>query len=376
MDDVMAFEDALDAALSMLHPIKARPVIKVIGVLRQELRRQGWTVAFLSEAEIAARGNLSASTVSTLLGSTPGRGALWRTMWVVERCCPAEGTRPIGLRLRHPVLWRGLHWTERNDLLRRTRLGDPTRLPYRQAEGDLLSQSISARQQQLAARSMNRAAERRVKNAQARLAARSLWARDNDIVDDAVSRAITTEDSRTAGGAGAPSTLAEDGPGPADAPGGVSDAPEVDAPSSALSEQQQPTATSVLKLVAAINRRGNGRVSAKSLKARLHRVAAAVAEDDLLDAVDLAPAHLQPPLVVALLEEIARGEVTVDELRPGAGDAKAAEAAALEARRASALRLAATCDELDDPDGAERHRAEAAECDNRLHQLSSTGEVA
>lgn len=335
-------------------------IVAAVARLQAE-SEDGW--AHEGWREIARRANCSPRYAWDLVGGGKGKGTLWRVDWVLVRGRVGAGRRATELRVNDDITrWRNVPWIEKNAELRTLRaeaaLDDPQTWIWRDL--DRAAKGRKWRDPDRAAKGPAGAARRHGPDVGS-----TPLRRDQDRATSSGQR--RDQDRATTNAASAPSTNATAGLKLLQ--GGVSKT------SSTAQEQQQGICRTdadhlVERLVVAINRKcqanGGGTVyRASSLVTRLRRLAVDVDVDVLLAGVEKAPVECGPPLVVAFLEDLARGTVTLDAAtgQPSGLD--------IEARLATLARLIATYEDDDDalPELlAERQRWET-ELDQRKELL-------
>lgn len=320
-------EDALDAAVAMIDVRRWGLRLRVVTLIRRELRFSSDDWAYVGRRDLAARLRCSDRYLWDLLGD---QGTLWRVDRVLERGQVGAGQRGTAYRIHPPDQWRNVPWLEDNRELRLLRLRAPSRAPHRAANDGLAARSHSAPLTNLAARSHSAPLDP--------LAARS-------------------HSAPLGIASGAPSDRAAnlDGPGVStNCPG------EADASLSRTSTERVSEAAQQLQQ--AIEAK-TGAPCYGRLLARIDRLAATKDLAVMLTAVAASPPTLLPPGVVERCERAASGT-----LHPAAGTGAVVNLSLLRARATNLERQVATyAAEQADPPG--QLLADLAECQTQITVL-------
>jgi hypothetical protein len=320
-------EDALDAALAMIDVRRWGLRVRIVSLVRRELRITPDDWVYVGYRDLAARLACSDRYLWDLLGD---KGTLWRVDRVLERGRVGAGQRGTAYRLHPPDQWRNVPWLEDNRELRLLRLRSPSRAPHRAANDGLEARSHSAALTDLAPRSHSAALDP--------LAPRS----------HSAPLGIASGAPRDRG-----ANLEEPG---------VSTNCLGEADASLSRSSRERAGEAAQQLQQAIEAR-TGAPCYGRLLARIDRLAATHDLAAMLAAVAAAPPGLLPPGIVERCERAAAGT-----LHPAAGGPPVVNQSLLRARAAQLeRRLATYAAERADP--PEQLLADLAECQTQIDVL-------
>jgi len=317
-------EDALDAALAMIDVRRWGLRLRIVALIRRELRISPDDWVYAGYRDLAARLACSERYLWELLGD---KGTLWRVDRVLERGLLGAGQRGTAFRIHPPEQWRNVPWLEDNRELRLLRLCSTPRAAHRGANDGLAPRSHSAALDNLAPRSHSAALEP--------LAPRS----------HSAALGIASAAPRDRGANLDEAGVSTNCPGEADA---------------SLSRSSRERAGEAAQQLQQAIEAHTGHLCYGRLLARIDRLAATKDLDVMLAAVAAAPTTLLPPGVVERCERAAAGT-----LHPAAGAPAVVNPSLLRARAANLERqLAIYAAERADP--PEALLADLAECQTHI----------